>query len=197
MDAPTRLRIRGAGWRWRRNPLRRRSDVVEAWTRVLLAAVLLIGGPLAGVFAGALTYDTLHTRAARQRAEGRVVSATLLEDAPAVGGTSSRAIHPVTVRWTDRGGRVRTATAKVPAGATAGSRTGLWLDARGRATAAPMATDVQWGTAITVGCGAALMVWTFTWGIWMTARVVSCRRRMAEWERDWARTAPRWSGGES
>ncbi|MGW5735948.1 MULTISPECIES: Rv1733c family protein [Streptomyces] len=196
MDALTRPRTRGVGWRWRRNPLRRRSDVVEAWTRVLLGAVMVLGAPLSGVFAGALTYDTLHTRADRQRTDGRVVPATLLENAPAVGGTSSRPIHPVTVRWTDRGGTVRTATAKVPAGATAGSRTGLWLDPRGRATAAPMAEDVQWGTAITAGCGAALVVWTFTGGFWMTVRAVAQRRRLAEWEQAWARTAPRWSGGD-
>lgn len=41
------MRTRVHGWRWRRNPLRRHSDVVEAWTALIVAVLLLVGAPLA------------------------------------------------------------------------------------------------------------------------------------------------------
>ncbi|MGQ4333511.1 hypothetical protein [Streptomyces hayashii] len=40
------------GWRRRDNPLRRRSDVVEAWTALVVATLLLVVAPLAGALAG-------------------------------------------------------------------------------------------------------------------------------------------------
>ncbi|QEU90117.1 hypothetical protein [Streptomyces kanamyceticus] len=196
MSASTQPRFRPVAWRWRRNPLRRRSDVVEAWTRLSLGVVALCVAPLTGAFAGLSTYDTTHAEAQRQRAENHVVSATLAEDAPAVSGVDSRTRYPVTVRWTDRGGTAHKATARVTAGAEAGSRTDVWLDAHGRVTAAPMAEDVQWGTAIGVGGAATLVVWVFTGGVRIAVRGVAHRRRMAEWERAWARTEPRWTGSQ-
>src|SRR5207237_251923 len=43
------MRTRVYGWRWRRNPLRRRSDVVEAWTVLVVAVLLSVVAPLVGV----------------------------------------------------------------------------------------------------------------------------------------------------
>lgn len=155
---------------------------------------MLFVAPLAGAFAGSFTYDAAHAKAERQRAEGHVVRATLTEDAPAAVGVDSRTTYPAKVRWTDRGGAVHTAVAKVAADATSGSRADVWLDAHGRVTTAPMDEDVQWGTAIGVGGAAALVVWVFTGGVWIAVRVLARRRRMAEWERAWARTEPQWTG---
>lgn len=42
------MRTRMWGRRLRRNPLRRRSDVVEAWTVLAVAVLLLLGAPLLG-----------------------------------------------------------------------------------------------------------------------------------------------------
>ncbi|WP_069885034.1 Rv1733c family protein [Streptomyces luteocolor] len=191
------------GWRWRRNPLRRRSDVVEAWTTLLLGAVTLIGAPLAGALVGSATYDSTEAKAERQRAERHVVRATLITDAPppAVGadGTEVRGTRLVTVRWTERDSathatRTRTATVKAAAGAPAGSRADVWLDARGRVTPAPFDEDELWGAATAAGVGTVFTVSAFGGGTWLAVRALSWRRRMAEWDRAWELTGPRWSG---
>ncbi|MYW21330.1 hypothetical protein GT039_38670, partial [Streptomyces sp. SID2955] len=54
-------------WRWRRNPLKRRADVVEAW--VVLGACLLT--VLAGVLAGLTATGSVEHGLARERAERR------------------------------------------------------------------------------------------------------------------------------
>ncbi|MFJ2766767.1 hypothetical protein [Streptomyces sp. NPDC087300] len=197
MSAPTQQHPRAVAWRWRRNTLRRHSDVVEAWTVLLLGVAMLIVAPLAGAFAGSFTYGTAHARAERQRAEGHVVRATLIEDAPAATSAESRIRHAVRVRWTGRDGSTHTAVAKVAAGTTSGSRIDVWLDDQGRVTTAPMADDVQWGTAIGVGGATAFAVWVLAGGAWCTVRVVSHRHRMAEWEQAWARTGPKWTGSQT
>ncbi|MEV5983236.1 hypothetical protein [Streptomyces sp. NPDC052114] len=201
MGARPCTRVRG--WRWRRNPLRRRSDVVEAWTTLVLGAVTVVGAPLAGVVAGSATYDTAAARAERQRAERHVVRGTLIRDAPppAIGadGSEVRGTRLVTVRWTDRdatthAARTRTATVKAPAGALAGSKADVWLDARGRVTPAPLDEDELWGAATAAGVGAVFMVSAVGGGTWLAVRVLAQRRRMAEWDRAWELTGPRWSG---
>ncbi|ATL32238.1 hypothetical protein [Streptomyces formicae] len=194
MNAPTWLRA--VAWRWRKSPLRRRCDVVEAWTVLLLGAAMVFVAPLAGVLAGAFAYDSAHAEAARQRADRHVVRATLVEDAPPADSFGSRTTYPVEVRWTGPGGAVHTAVARVESGATAGSRTDVWLDARGKGTTAPMGEDVQWGTAIAVGGAGSFVVWMSAGGVWLTVRAVTHRRRMAEWERAWARTGPQWTGSQ-
>src|SRR5262245_57041990 len=51
---PSMTAFRGPGvwlWRWRRNPLRRRSDALEAWIVLAVWSVTVIGGVLAGLAA--------------------------------------------------------------------------------------------------------------------------------------------------
>ncbi|NSL42795.1 hypothetical protein HO151_00845, partial [Streptomyces sp. 8P21H-1] len=51
----------------RHNPLRRRSDVVEAWTALVVAVLLCAGAPLAGLGVGWWAYDGARDTAAVQR----------------------------------------------------------------------------------------------------------------------------------
>lgn len=64
-------------WRWRRNPLRRRSDVVEAWVIVVGWVFALVCGLLVGLVAA----DAVERDTEGQREERRQVSAVLVEDA--------------------------------------------------------------------------------------------------------------------
>ncbi|MGW3730597.1 hypothetical protein ACWDPP_36965, partial [Streptomyces sp. NPDC000851] len=76
-------------WRWRRNPLKRRADTVEAW--VLLGAGMLT--VLGGVLAGLTVARSVEQELARERAEWRPVTASLTKDVPgasrAAGGASN------------------------------------------------------------------------------------------------------------
>ncbi|WP_077800772.1 DUF3592 domain-containing protein [Streptomyces sp. JHA26] len=189
------MRTRVRGWRWRRNPLRRRSDVVEAWTALVVAVLLCVGAPLAGVSAALWAQGQAQRIAAQQRAERHRVHATVVDRTPdsvasaQTGGQSYR----VVVRWTTPGGDTRTATSRVPAGARQGDVVTVWLDSRGRSVPPPTGGSAVLEHTVTVGAfatlGAALTVLV---GHSLGQRA-ALRRRMAEWERDWACTEPQWT----
>ncbi|MFP3989722.1 hypothetical protein U9R90_20055 [Streptomyces sp. E11-3] len=176
---------------------RRRSDVIEHWTRVLLGVVLLLGVPLMGLVGGGSAYDSARARADRERASRQLVQATLAEDAASTGGswvasgTSSK--YRATVRWTDSAGQRRTGAASVPAGTKRGSRTDVWLDERGRITAAPRSDADVRAEAVTMAVAAGAGSVAVAVGVWLLLRRGIHRCRMAEWERAWAEVEPEWS----
>jgi hypothetical protein len=45
-------------WRWRGNPLRRTTDLVESWVALAALLLCLVAAPVIGAFAGAATEDT-------------------------------------------------------------------------------------------------------------------------------------------
>lgn len=189
------MRTRVRGWRWRRNPLRRRSDVVEAWTALIVAVLLCVGAPLVGTAAGWRAYDSGHGTQVVQRAERHQVSAVLVEDAPAAVPSAQGAKQPlyeVKVRWTEPGKGTQTTLAEVPAGSRRGEHAAVWLDARGHGVAPPTTDAAVWQHALTAGVWAAGGVV----GVVLLARTVigrvAERHRMAEWEAEWARTGPEW-----
>lgn len=90
-------------WRWRRNPLRRHSDVIEAW--VVLAGWIL--ALVSGLWAGLGTANAVERAADQQRAERRTVSAVLAEGAEDKAPYSSDERPPgVGHRPLDRTGRI-------------------------------------------------------------------------------------------
>lgn len=189
------MRTRVRGWRWRRNPLRRRSDVVEAWTVLAVAVLLFVGAPLAGAAVGWWRYDSAQARAAAQRAERHRVSALLVETVPAAVPSPQGARLPtfrVKVRWTEPGKGARTGEALVPAGGQRGDRVDVWLDAHGRNVAPPVSAGAIWQHALTTGASTAAGVVAVVLAWHLTVRRITARRRLAEWERDWAHTGPEW-----
>ncbi|MET7685987.1 hypothetical protein [Streptomyces sp. NPDC005423] len=190
------MRTRKRGRRWRHNPLRRRSDVVEAWTVLAVAVLLFVGAPLAGAVAGLWAHDTAHRVAAVQRADRHSVRAEVTgnppTDLPAVEGTRPHTFD-VAVRWTVPGRGTYTATAQVPAGTGHGDVVDVWFDSRGRSVAPPPDDAAVWQHTVGVGlgvAGGAIGVVLLTHSV---TRRVSLRHRLAEWERDWARTEPEWT----
>ncbi|MFH9959753.1 hypothetical protein ACH4PR_00055 [Streptomyces mirabilis] len=189
------MRTRVRGWRWRRNPLRRRSDVVEAWTVLTVAVLLFVGAPLAGAAVGWCRYESAQARAATQRAERQRVSAVLVETAPAAVPSPQGARLPtfrVKVRWTEPGKGPRTGEALVPAGGQRGDRVAVWLDKRGRNVGPPVSTGAVWQHALTTGVSTAAGVVAVVLAWHFAVRRIAARRRLAEWEREWARTGPKW-----
>jgi hypothetical protein len=181
-------------WRWRRNPLRRRSDLVEAWLRLVTVVLAL----LLGASAGAAAAGAVDASLADRRERTRPVTAVLAEDTAR--GTSS----PVTengdgnggvwakVRWTAPDGTIRTGRAEVEPGSGAGSAVTVWTDPSGRLVAAPPAgaeaafQTVMAGGTVTVTTGGLVL---------LCGRLVGARlqrRRLAEWEAEWRQVEPTW-----
>jgi hypothetical protein len=190
------MRTRVRGWRWRRNPLRRRSDVVEAWTVLTVALLLLLVAPLAGAVVGRWAHDDARAVAAEQRAERHRFRAEVLGKAPdsppTVQGGRERS-YRVTVRWTQAGGAVKTAEARVPAGTHQGAKVDVWFDSRGRSVDPPPDGTAIWQHTLTMGaCGAGAAIAVILIGHSLVRGAVN-RHRLAEWERDWALTEPQWS----
>ncbi|MEV8553127.1 DUF3592 domain-containing protein [Streptomyces glaucescens] len=180
----------------RRNPLRRRSDVVEAWTVLAVAVLLVLGAPLAGAGTAWWAYQDARATAAEQRAERHRVRAEVTGAGPrsASAPHGGRAYaYRATVRWTDPRDGVRTAVARVPAGTEAGDRVEVWFDARGRAVPAPPDGGLIWQHTLTLGfCAAGAAAGTVLLGHALVRRA-AMRRRLDEWEREWARTEPEWT----
>ncbi|MFH9659533.1 hypothetical protein ACH4NF_17365 [Streptomyces sp. NPDC017248] len=184
-------------WRWRRNPLRRHSDVVEAW--IVLAGWLL--ALLAGVVAGLAAARTSESAFAARLVRTHSVSAVVTDGAarrPSAGSGYDDGRVWATVRWTGPDGAVRTDRAKVVPGVPAGSRVTVWTNPAGRIVPAPVvgaAADLQAAlTGALVAPTAGALVWG---GVWLV-RDRLIRRRMAEWDEEWKRIGPRWgnlSGG--
>jgi hypothetical protein len=174
-------------WRWWPNPLRRRSDTLEAWT-VLAAWLLTL---LAGVLAGLAAAQSVEQSLARERAEWRPVLAQLTERAP---GTTASGAERVwaEVRWTADDGSAHEGQTRVQPGSTAGTPVTVWTDPDGRLVTKP-ASEAQArlraamiGTL--VGVGAAAL--PFAGGRLVRGRLE--QRRMEQWDMEWERVGPQW-----
>ncbi|WP_107463867.1 Rv1733c family protein [Streptomyces sp. MA5143a] len=189
------MRGRLFGWRWRRNPLRRRSDVVEGWTMLIVLILLVVGAPAAGFLVGRWAHGDARAHAAAQRAERDLVTAVVVENAPAVTPSAhgeKPSMHWVRARWTEPDGGSRTGEARVPAGTKRGDRADVWLDAAGHSVPAPPTNTAIWQHTLSLGTCATAGVAGIVLAGHFTARRVMIRRRMAEWEQEWARTGPDW-----
>ncbi|MET9934387.1 hypothetical protein [Streptomyces sp. NPDC006324] len=116
-------------WRWRRNPLRRTTDLVEAWIALVAVVLLCVAAPLAGLRTGTSADETLR-RAVRVQQERRTPTTARVvrsADAPASGprtaesGGEERLRRSVVARWTAPDG---TDISRVPAGCRRGVRRG-------------------------------------------------------------------------
>ncbi|MFR0354373.1 Rv1733c family protein [Streptomyces sediminimaris] len=179
-------------WRWRRNPLRRRVDVVEAWVVVAAWLVTLVAGVLAGLAATASVEHGL----ARERVEWRQTVALLTEKAPGKAadrpaGATGRQVWG-RVRWKGQDGSRHTGQVRVGAGSAAGSAVTVWTDPHGElVTKPPTASQARMRSVligVLVGLSAAAV--PFVGGRVLCGRLE--RRRMARWDAEWARFGPRW-----
>ncbi|MFC8434968.1 hypothetical protein [Streptomyces sp. NPDC057253] len=181
-------------WRWRRNPLRRRCDRVEAWIVLATWIVALAGGLLAGEAAGSAMEDDLATR----RAAVHAVSAVLIEDADGTPAVTEDGIGDTVhakVRWTAADGSAHTGLTRTEPGRAKGSSVTVWIDRRGDLARAPLTAgearlqSALAGVLVAVGTGAV------AFGCGRLARLRLDRRRMRDWESEWERVAP--SGGRT
>ncbi|MER6185888.1 hypothetical protein [Streptomyces sp. NPDC001652] len=180
---------RRLGWRLRRSPLRRRSYLVEAW----LLFVTWTLAVAAAVAVGVVTASAAERDINGLRAQRHTVSAVLTENADqpvAEGGDVDRAW--ATVRWSGRDGKVRTGVARVDPGSRAGSPVEVWLDTEDRLVPEPSTPEQAELHGAVLGTVAALLAGAVVvlagWG----GRVCLERRRLAQWDKEWAGNGPQW-----
>ncbi|MEU1462815.1 hypothetical protein ABZ467_19440 [Streptomyces sp. NPDC005727] len=185
-------------WRWRRNALRRHSDVVEAWIVLGIWLLVAVGAAVAGLVAARTVDSDFAARRARAHPVAAVVTDVTPAAPPATASGRDDGRARVTVRWTDADGSVHRATARLLPGAPVGTRLTVWTDDADRVvpqplgrTEAALQADL---TGILVGPLAAGAIWAG--GRLLRAALV--RRRLTEWDEEWKRVGPEWrnlSGG--
>jgi hypothetical protein len=193
MKASERVTVRW--WRWRRNALKRRVDVVEAWVVLAGWVLALLGGLVAGITAA----GTVERAAERQRAESRQVTAVVVEDAPGPSPARTASDHRVwgKVRWTGPDGSTHREEARVAPRAPAGSTISVWVNRSGDITSRPVSSGEVWlhtsmgGALAGASAGGAVLG-----AVWLT-RLALDRRRLAQWDAEWERIDTRrgWKTG--
>jgi hypothetical protein len=130
------------------NPLRRRSDGVEAVATLIAVLLVVLAVPVA-VLIGAVAWHTGRAAAAVHAWDGQPVTATIVaERSEYAAGTYLRT---GTAIWTDRtGGRHRT-TLALNASEEVGDRLPLWADASGERTRPPATRADTLLSAVTGG----------------------------------------------
>ncbi|MET7617314.1 hypothetical protein [Streptomyces sp. NPDC005408] len=188
-------------WRWRRNPLRRATDLLEAWVALVAAVLLVTAAPAFGWLSGSLTDDSLRQSVRIQRQQRHPVTATVLRPAkepkpPAYdpeGSATREKRRPVVAKWTAVDGSRHTGNVStVLRTARPGVTFTLWTDRTGMIVNRPMDAATARVHAVLAGIGAALSA----------AGLVECTRRLVVWrlvrrryarlDRAWAAAGPDW-----
>lgn len=187
-------------WRWRHNPLRRTTDLVEAWLALAALLFILVVAPLIGAVVGSVTQDALQQSVRDQRQARHEVTATVVRKLsraapdPDPETSSTRDAHSrVLAQWTAPDGTAQHGT--VVAGLKSphhGDHFALWTDAHGRIVGRPLDSVTAATHAVLAGFGAAALAAGLVEGsrrmiVW---RMV--RRRYARWDQAWDKAGPDW-----
>ncbi|NUO41517.1 MAG: hypothetical protein HOV82_05705 [Streptomyces sp.] len=177
-------------WRWRTNPLRRRTDIVEAWLLLALCCLAVAAGAVAGMVTAHAVEQSLDDR----RAQRHAVPAVLVQDATGTvsSTTSSGEYAWAKVRWTAADGKSRTGLARVEPGIKAGSTAKVWLDRQGNLVPPPVSSEEAELQGVVLGAAAAVCVCVLVLPLGWPLHGRLDRRRMAQWDTEWAQVGPRW-----
>lgn len=187
-------------WRWRDNPLRRTTDLVEAWVALAALLLILVVTPLVGSLVGGLAQEALQQSVREQRTSRHVVTATVVRklegsplDSDPEAATGRDVRTRVVAHWTAPDGTVHqgsvTTSLDTP---QAGDRFRIWTDQHGRAVARPLDSATAATHAVLAGFGAALLVAGLIEGGRRLAVWRMVRRRYARWDQAWDKAGPDW-----
>jgi hypothetical protein len=180
---------------WGRNPMRRTSDRVEAWSTLVLVTAMLVVAPWVASRAAHSVYrDDVRTTA--WETQHRVqVDAVLLQDArkdPSHDGSPPARSAPAIARWSGRDATVHTGTVYADEGTRAGQTIRIWIDDRGFLAGPPgrrsPSSDAAMAAVLTMAGIAA--------GLAGIRRIIGWqldRRRMRAWQLEWMSVGPGWS----
>ena len=187
-------------WRWRHNPLRRTTDLVESWVALVALLLILVAAPVIGSLVGSAAQDALQRSVRDQQAARHLVRATVVgqADRPALEPdpetSSERGAHSrVVADWTAPDGTRHhgpvTSALRSP---HAGEHFPLWTDGHGRAVTRPLDSTTATTHAVLAGLGVAVLSAVLVEGIRRLIVWRLLRRRYARWEKAWERAGPDW-----
>lgn len=188
-------------WRWRHNPLRRTTDLVEAWVACAAVLLLVLAAPALGLWAGVRADGSLQRAARTQQLERHPATARVVReaDAPAqaVQNPDASGQHSVrttvVARWTAPDGTPRTGeVSTLRRSPRPGDTLPIWTDGTGRPVTAPMPPGTARMHAVFAGLGAAACAAVLVEFVRRSVVRGLVRRRYADLDRAWARTGPDW-----
>jgi len=174
-----------------RNPLRRKSDRIEAWILLVLTVAFLPMSIVTAVGASHWAEQSARCEYAAQRLQE--VSAVLLQAAPAtdpaVDGSASVLVR---ARWpVDRATHIGD-IAVVP-GTARGTTVQIWITKNGNVATPPL-TSAQIDARVVAGIVLAPMAVALAlWLLLCLVRWPLNRRRLASWAASWTSVGPRWT----
>ncbi|MGW4169378.1 Rv1733c family protein [Streptomyces chartreusis] len=187
-------------WRWRHNPLRRATDLAEAWVALVALLLILVVTPLVGSFVGGLAQGALQSSVREQRASRHLVTATVVRRVPG----SSLDVDPESATGRDKRTRVL-ADWTAPDGTLhqgrvmtsldrpePGDRFRMWTDLQGRTVARPLDAATAATHAVIAGVGAALLAAGFIEGVRRLIVWRMVRLRYDRWDQAWDKAGPDW-----
>ncbi|MFJ7156328.1 hypothetical protein ACIQUQ_15445 [Streptomyces sp. NPDC101118] len=195
-------------WRWRHNPLRRTTDLIEAWVALAALACFFLLVPAVGTLAGTRVDDVLQQAVRSQHAERTLINAVVTAGSSAAGAAASgraadsadpgaRRHAPadphVVASWTAPDGSHHTGTVATGTNVPGpGQAVPVWTDDRGRLVGRPLDTT----TAATHSALAGLAAAATAAALVATVRRLIVRRlthrRYARLDRAWAAAGPDW-----
>ncbi|WP_053749086.1 hypothetical protein [Streptomyces sp. MMG1533] len=191
--------IRGI-WRWRHNPLRRATDLAEAWVALVALLLIVVVGPVIGSLVGGVAQDALQRSVREQRKSRQLVTATVVRkldrsplDADPETSSGRDLRSRVEADWTAPDGTAHHGTVLAALQTPhRGDHFTLWTDEHGRIAARPLDSATATTHAVLAGFGAALL----TAGLVEAGRRLTVwrmvRRRYARWDQAWERAGPDW-----
>jgi hypothetical protein len=187
-------------WRWRHNPLRRTTDLAEAWVALAALLLILLVAPVVGCLTGGLAQDALQESVREQRASRHLVTATVVRkvagspmDVDPETSTGRDIRTRVVADWTAPDGTAHHAAVLASLDSPApGDRFTIWTDRQGRTVARPLDPATASTHAVLAGFGAALLAAGLVEGVRRLVVWRMVRRRYARWDQAWDKTGPDW-----
>jgi hypothetical protein len=185
-------------WRWRHNPLRRTTDLVESWAALTALLLVLVAAPVTGSLAGTAAQESLQQSVRDQHRTRHEVTATVVRklnrpepDPELSPGRTLRS--RVLASWTAPDGTRRQGPVPTPLrDPRPGETFALWTDAHGTPVPRPLAPTTATTHAVLAGIGAALLTAGLVEAVRRLVLWHLVRLRYAQWDRAWERMGPDW-----
>ncbi|MFD3487284.1 hypothetical protein [Streptomyces sp. NPDC058665] len=187
--------------RWRHNPLRRKTDLVEAWVALAALLLMILAVPAIGWLSGSLTDGAFRRTIQAQHEERHRTQALVLRHASAPArvtfdpetSAARDTGRPVIAKWTAQDGSRRTGVVRsAPARIRPGETFPVWTDGEGRLAGRPLDLTTARTHAVLAGLGVAAVA----------AGLVEAGRRLIVWKLNqrryarldiaWAKAGPDW-----